>query len=304
MPKPLKYARILQAVYQTPWAIQPSRLTDILDVLEYHAEGGTLSREEIELYIGVSEKRAAARTQVQGGGIAVLSIRGIISHRIEAVNDMSGPGGTSVERFRQRFRDAMASADVSGVVIDIDSPGGSVEGVPELASEIREARGKKPTIAVANTLAASAAYWLGTAFDELSVTPSGEVGSVGVYAAHDDRSVQMEQRGVKRTLIAAGKYKTEGNPFEPLTEEARAFVQKRVDEVHDQFVAAVAANRGVSQKAVRENYGEGRAFGADESVARGMADRVETLEQAIERMRAGAVKRRRRRAALFQLAIS
>lgn len=304
MAEALKYARILRAVCETTWAIQPQRLADILDVLAFKAAGGELSADEIRQYIGVDDKRAGPRSAEAAGGIAVLSLRGIISHRIEQVQNISGPGGTSVEGFRRRFREALASADVSGIVVDVDSPGGSVEGVPELAAEIREARGKKPMIAVANTLAASAAYWIGSAFDELSATASGEVGSVGVWTAHDDFSEALAAEGIKRTYIHAGKYKVEANPYAPLSDEARAFLQKRVDEVYGEFVAGLASNRGVAQKRVREEYGEGRVFGAQEALSRGMVDRIETLEQAIERMRSGSVKRRRRRAALFALATS
>lgn len=294
----LKYSRIIRAVRETPWAIIPARLIDIMDVLAFHAKGGSLTADEIRQYIGVNEKRAGPRAEQTTGGVAVLSLRGIISHRIEQTQDISGPGGTSTEGFRDRFRGALNNKDVSGIVVDVDSPGGSVDGVPELAAEIHAARGRKPVLAVANTLAASAAYWIATAADELSVTPSGEVGSVGVFAAHDDLSTAAALSGVKRTYISAGKYKTEGNPFEPLSTEARAAIQKRVDEVYDDFVRQLAIHRGVAQKTVREGFGEGRVVGANEAVTLGMADRVETLEQGIERMRAGTVKKRMRRRAL------
>lgn len=303
MGETLQYSRIIRAIRETPWAIQPARLADILDVLSFQAQGGKLSHDEIREYIGVNDKRAAARTQRSAGGVAVLSLRGIISHRAEQVDDISGPGGTSVERFRSRFREAMASADVSGLVIDVDSPGGSVEGIPELASEMFEARGKKPVLAVANTLAASAAYWIATAADELSVTPSGEVGSVGVFAAHDDVSEAMEMQGVKRTFISAGKFKTEGNPFEPLSEEARENIQSRVDDVYNEFISALANQRGTSADNVRDKFGQGRTVGAKESVSQGMADRVETLEAGIERMRAGTVKSRNRKR-MFRLSMA
>ena len=102
-------------------------------------------------------------------------------------------------------------------------------------------------------------------------------------------------KGVKVNLISAGKYKTEGNPFEPLSEEAREQIQKRVDEYYDMFVAAVARNRSVSRSDVRGGFGQGRMVGAKEAVASGMADRVATLDETISRLASG---RRRRRSSV------
>jgi ClpP class serine protease len=115
------------------------------------------------------------------------------------------------------------------------------------------------------------------------VTPSGEVGSIGVYAAHEDISGMLEQDGVKVTLVSAGKYKTEGNPFEPLSDEAREYIQGRVDEYAAMFHRAVAAGRGVAVERVRSEFGEGRVFGAQEGVSRGLADRVGTLDETIRK---------------------
>jgi signal peptide peptidase SppA len=156
-----------------------------------------------------------------------------------------------------------------------------VTGVDELSKMIYDARGSKPIVAVANHLMASAAYWIGTAADELVVTPSGEVGSIGVFAAHQDVSAAMEKEGVKTTLISAGKYKTEGNPFEPLTDEAHASIQARVDDYYSMFTKAVARNRGVNVADVRGGFGEGRVVGAQQAVSLGMADRVATLDDVI-----------------------
>jgi signal peptide peptidase SppA len=176
---------------------------------------------------------------------------------------------------------AVNDARIGAIVFDVNSPGGSVTGVDELSKMIYDARGSKPIVAVANHLMASAAYWIGTAADELVVTPSGEVGSIGVFAAHQDVSAAMEKEGVKTTLISAGKYKTEGNPFEPLTDEAHASIQARVDDYYSMFTKAVARNRGVNVADVRGGFGEGRVVGAQQAVSLGMADRVATLDDVI-----------------------
>lgn len=292
---PLKYRRILRAVYSTPWAIVPSRLADIREVLAFRGAGNEIPEAEMLEHIGVKgAPPARSRTAGSGGAVAVLRLSGIIGHRIEQVENVSGPPGTAVERFRARFREALANSNVGALVIDVDSPGGSVDGVPELASEIFAARGgDKPIVAVANTLAASAAYWIASAADEMSVTPSGEVGSIGVFAAHEDVSKLLEREGRQVTLISAGRFKVEGNPFEPLTEEARDNIQMRVDAVYGEFLDAVAAGRGVTAKTVRSDFGEGRVVSAQDALAAGMVDRVETLEQAISRVSGAATQRRR-----------
>src|SRR5690606_30987632 len=146
------------------------------------------------------------------------------------------------------------------------SPGGQVNGIQELSDLIYSARGKKPIIAVANHMMASAAYWIGTAADEIVVSPSGEVGSIGVFAVHEDISGALAQDGVKVSIIKEGKYKAEANPFEPLNEEARAAIQESVSEAYGAFVGAVARNRSVDAEVVRNGFGEGRMMGAQRAV--------------------------------------
>ena len=325
----LKYQRIIQAVVETPWAILPQKFLIIRDLLALRATGQRLTDEEIaeriatsrrmdyrvlrftktlseaeidqlkqawnERWVGASADApiSAASSGVKtsgGGGVAVLPLVGTIIPRADLFTEMSG--GMSVQRFTRQFREALADHDVASIVIDVDSPGGQVSGVEELSREIFGARGQKPITAVANTLAASAAYWIATAADELVVTPSGEVGSIGVLAMHEDVSRWLDQEGIAINLISAGKYKTEGNPFEPLSEEARAAIQSRVDEYYTMFVDAVARNRGVKRADVRGGFGQGRVVGAKEAVALGMADRVATLDETVERMLSGRSRRR------------
>ena len=156
------------------------------------------------------------------------------------VDDISGPGGTSTERLGHQIDAAVNDDSIKTIILDIDSPGGSVAGVPEVADKIFKARDKKPVVAVANSMAASAAYWIGSAAQELVVIPSGMVGSIGVISAHTDVSKFEENQGFKTTLITAGKFKAEGNMFEPLGTEALESIQSVVDEYYDSFVSAVA----------------------------------------------------------------
>lgn len=274
-----RYRQVARTIAQTPWAILPATLATIVEIVDRHVAGDVLTEEEISARLA---GRPSRKTPSRAGMVAVLPLYGVIAPRATLMSNMSG--GTSLYDFRVAFGEALADPDISAIVLDVDSPGGSTDLVTEMAADIRAARGRKPIVAIANTLAASAAYWLASQADEVVVTPSGEVGSIGVFAAHDDISALQEAMGVKTTLISAGKYKVEGNPFEPLSEEARQAIQKTVDQFYSMFVRDVARARGVTVQQVRDGYGEGRLVTASDAVALGMADRVETYEQTVSRL--------------------
>lgn len=274
-----RYSHIVRAIAETPWAILESKLAEIEEIVILRVEGHHLSDEEIRERIGAGP--AAKETQASGA-IAVLPLYGVIIPRATMFSQVSGL--TSVEGFSASFRAALANPQVGSILIDVNSPGGQVDLIPELATEIREARGEKPIIAIANTDAASAAYWVASQADELVVTPSGEVGSIGVFAAHDDISGMQEKLGVKTTLVTAGKYKTELSPFEPLSDEAREALQAKIDEYYAMFVSDVAEGRGVPIDVVRKGFGEGRMVTAETALKLGMVDRIETYEATLERL--------------------
>lgn len=279
-----RLARVVAFVREQPWAILPEILAVIQDVVRFRVAGGRLSEEDIQARIGDRADRSGGRIQ---GSVAVLPLHGILAHRARMVESLSGPSGTSTEQFAQGLRSALEDPSVESVLIDVDSPGGSAFGVQELAEEIRASRGRKPIVAVANSMAASAAYWIAAQADELVVTPGGLVGSVGVFTAHEDVSAQLEQDGIKITLISAGEHKVEGNPFEPLSDEARSEAQRRVNAYYGMFVGGLAKGRGVSKAGVEADFGQGRTVMAKEAVARGMADRVGTFDAELARMVAG-----------------
>ena len=148
-------------------------------------------------------------------------------------------------------------------------------------------RESKPIIAQVDPMAASAAYWLAAAASEVVITPSGQAGSIGVYAVHTDVSKLNETLGVAYTYVSAGKHKVELNPDEALSAEARAHMQETVDAYYGQFVSAVAKGRGVPVADVRNGFGEGRMVTAKEAVRLGLADRVATFDETLARMVAG-----------------
>ena len=265
---------------ETPWAIQPQKLDAIVEVLALRSQGVRFSDEEAAARIGAL--RLGAGQGKGASGIAVLPIHGTITQRPSVFSEASG--GTSTMQVAQALREAVADQSIAGILLDVDSPGGTVNGVPELAAEIRTARHKKPVVAVANTLAASAAYWLASAAQELWVSPSAEVGSIGVFAIHEDWSSFYDAAGIEHTLIKAGKFKAEGVDFAPLSDEAKAAVQAQVDEFYRMFVSAVGKYRDVGVDTVREGFGQGRTVMARHAVEERMADTVGTFEDALSRV--------------------
>ena len=275
----MRYEHILAEFIQTPWAILPEKLETIAALVMLRVEGGRLTPEEIMARTG---GRPAEKQPIRTGGVAVLPVYGVINHRMNMMSDMSG--GTSIEKLTAQFRDAMADPAVASIIFDIDSPGGSVSGVPELASEIYSGRSRKRIVAQVNPQAASAAYWLASAASEIVSTPSGSAGSIGVFAAHEDVSRMLDAKGIRVSLISAGKFKTEANQFEPLSEEGRAYMQSRVDEYYGMFVDAVARGRDVRPANVREGFGQGRMASAQSALGMGMVDRIATLDQTVEQL--------------------
>lgn len=273
---------VLQAFIETPWAILPSKLAMLEEIVIRHVAGEKLEAAEIQARIQGEAARPQDR-QVQS--VAVLPLFGTIIPRADFFDEASG--ATSAEKFGKQFAKLLADPTIDAIVIDCNSPGGQVGGIPELSQQIFNARGTKPIIAVANQMMASAAYWICTSADEVVVTPSADVGSVGVFAVHNDISAALDKAGMKLSIISAGKYKVEANPWQPLTPEAQASIQASVDEVYDAFVTAIARNRGVSPDAVRNGFGEGRVVSASQAVALGMADRIETLDETINRLLGG-----------------
>lgn len=232
----------------------------------------------------IEAKREAAKKAISrvNGKVAVLKLRGPVEQHDS--DYLWWIGGTSTELFGKAFDEVARDASVKAIVLDIDSPGGSVPGTPELAAKIFKARELKPIYAVANSMAASAALWIATAATDFAVSPSGEAGSHGVWTAHMDVSKAYEDAGYKVTLVSAGKYKVEGHPWAPLEDEAREEMQRGVDTIFGDFTKALALHRGVSTKDVLAKFGQGRMLFAKDAVAAGLADRVATLEDVLGKL--------------------
>lgn len=281
----MKYGHILAAMAAEIWAVDQLKLEAIVGFLALQAAGEKLTAEEIEAKIAPQTARAIARRE---GAVAIIPMQGVIANRMKLMSDISAPGGVSSELLMQQLRGAIADDGVKAIVLDCDSPGGNVHGTDEVSALIAANRGGKPIVAQVNANCASAAYWMCASCDEIVMTPSSEIGSIGVYTIHDDISAALEKVGIKKTLIGAGKFKAENAPFLPLSEEAQAYTQKRVDSYYAMFVDRVAKGRGVEAERVRNSFGQGRMVGASEAIALGMADRTGTMQDTLARFGVGS----------------
>lgn len=267
----MDYGHILRAVARQPWALLPDKMEQILALLAYRAVGQYFTPAEIEARIAAT----SAPMPAGSGTVAVIPIRGVLAHRVSAMGESSG--GMSAERVTGMVQAAAADASISTIVLDVDSPGGTVNGITEAAEAVFQARQTKRVVAVANGYMASAAYWIASQATERVAVPSlldRSIGSIGVMAVHNDLSKKLAQEGETVTLIRAGAHKNETNPFEPLSDEARAELQASVDSAYARFVVDVARGLKVTQTAVREGYGQGRALSAMDALEVGLIDRI------------------------------
>lgn len=274
------HSRFIAWCLANPWALMPESMAAYARALAIKVGAVNVGVTHDPDNNAPSAGPARGKNNARSGAIAVVPVYGTIVQRASQLDLCEN--GTSTAQISAALADANADDTVAQILLDIDSPGGSVYGVQELAAEIAGSR--KPVVAIANSLAASAAYWIGSAASEFHVTPGGEVGSIGVWMAHQDWSKALEMDGVNVTLISAGEFKVEGNPYQPLGADALAFMQSRVDDYYAAFTKAVAKGRKVGIDAVRTNMGKGRVFGADQALSAQMVDGISSFDQVIARM--------------------
>ena len=161
-----------------------------------------------------------------------------------------------------------------GIALEIDSFGGEVAGVFDLADAIRTARSSVPVWAFVAEHAFSAGYALASQADRIILPRTGAVGSIGVVVVHADLSGQLSDAGVTVTLIHSGAHKVDGNPYEPLPDPVRARIQGEIDGLRNLFAETVGAGRGRRLTAEAALATEAECYRGAEAVAAGLADEV------------------------------
>jgi signal peptide peptidase SppA len=266
----MQLAHIASRLYGTPLLLARKKLDIILAVL-----GARVGwRTESDLVLPPS-RASPGGPSIVSTGIAVVPVHGSLVRRALGLDAASGL--TSYGEIAAMLDAAVADPAVSGILLDIDSPGGEAGGVFELAQHIRSMDAIKPVWAMACDSAFSAAYAIACAASRVFVTQTAGVGSIGVIAMHVDQSVRDAQQGYRFTAVSAGDYKNDLSPHEPIDKAAMARLQTEVDRLYGLFVDHVGAMRGMQAKAVRDTQA-GLFFGPD-AVRCGLADALASTQQ-------------------------
>lgn len=290
----MRYPHIAQRIFNTPLLIHPQKLDAIIAGIGSRILGTQVDPANVQTPNAPAPGMFSTQKGVQADrgyrvidGVAVLNIAGALVHRSQFLAADStfllGYNDISMD-----LEDAMANPDVHAVLQVYDSPGGEVQGAFEYAQRVLDLRGKKPMRAIADGMAASAAYLGGSAADELTVTPTGYAGSIGVVMRHVDFSRALANDGISVEHIFAGAHKIDGNPFEPLPADVRAAFQADINQLYGMFTDAVAKHLGTTAAAIRKT--EAQTYRGQDAVATGLATRISTTDQMISELAALRVR--------------
>jgi len=267
----IKDRAIVKFIESQPWAIVPESLEVIKSIVADHMAGRNV-------VLGQEDEPKFAR-HPQHHNLAVIPVQGTIKKKNYGLAALSG-ARTTVD-IANDVKNALEDSSVDGIILDVDSPGGTVAGTKELASFIADANKQKPIVSYANGTMASAAYWIGCAASKIVAYDTAQVGSIGVIMSHEDWSKAEEQVGVKVTHVFAGKYKAYGNSNEPLTEDSKAYLQEKVDAYYTLFVNDVAANRSIEVSDALK-MADGKVFIGEQAKQIGLVDAVGGIEVATD----------------------
>lgn len=296
------HARIAARAFNTPLLVEPSKAMAFLSGLGPRVLGRRVALTEGSEAHDASEAILPARASIlthdmaesfrQHGetpfpvvdGVAVIEISGVLIHRGGWIGESSGQ--TSYEGIAAQIEAAASDPSVRRVALEIDSFGGEVAGVFDLADRIRALRREKPVWAFVAEHAFSAGYALASQADRILLPRTGAVGSIGVVVMHADLSGQLDQDGVRVTLVHAGSHKVDGNPYAPLPEDVRGDIQREIDVLRLLFAETVAAGRGSHLSKENAMATEAAAYRGADAVAAGLADAVTDLASGFTSFRA------------------
>ena len=281
----------LSDIVNGPWAITPAMHQTVQEIYARHLRGEAADLAKIAADLGRPLANERKPYQVVDG-VAVLPMIGVMAKRANMFIRISG--GVSTEIFANELKQALSDPNVAAIVINGDTPGGTVDGTPELAAKIFAAREIKPVITWSDGVLASAGIWVGSAASKVYISSDVvTVGSIGVVATHTDFSAADAAEGRKVTEITAGKYKRIASSHAPLSESGRAAIQEQVDDIYSVFVDQVAAQRGMTVDDVLARAADGRVFLGKKAIAAGLVDGIMTFEEVLSearRMAAGGIK--------------
>ena len=295
------HARIAARAFNTPLLLEPSKAMGFLSALGPRILGRRVEMMEGDLVKGTSSTALPARASLLAGGlaesyrqqddapypvvdgIAVIEIAGVLIHRGGWIGQSSGQ--TSYEGIAAQIDAAANDPAVRGLALEIDSFGGEVAGVFDLADRIRAVRARKPVWAFVAEHAFSAGYALASQANRILLPRTGAVGSIGVVVMHADLSGQLDQDGVRVTMIHSGRHKVDGNPYQPLPEAVRDDIQREIDVLRFLFAETVATGRAVRLSHDAALATEAATFRGGYAVSAGLADEVTDLASGFDAFR-------------------
>lgn len=278
--------------YFGPWAIEPTIFEQAV------ARVGTI---DLAMHVDAQQSQPKSSLDTDGvsirttaGGLAVIELHGPLMKYVSSLS-----GGSSTVNARRKVRAAVKSSDVKGVLLKIDSPGGTVSGTKDLADDVAAAAENKPLHTYAEDCICSAAYWIGSQARRLSTNATCWSGSIGTFAVLYDLSGMAEQDGVKVHVVRAGDLKGMGTPGTVVTDEQLAHVQQIVNSCNEHFLQGVARGRNLSIEAVRQ-LADGRVHIGQEAVPLKLVDAIESIDDAMEHLQEATGGRSGVRAAVTQ----
>lgn len=194
-------------------------------------------------------------------------------------------GITGYADIKAAVLEGLADKGAKSLMIFSNSGGGSVAGVEDAESFIAQVAQHKPMSAYSE-FSASAAYWLTSAAGHITTSPTGVNGSLGVIRVVTEYSKYFEKEGVTKTVMRAGRYKALGNPFEPLSEDGKAEIQSKLDDLYQIFIDVVARNRGTTAIIADQVMGQGREFLGKRGLEAGLVDSIGDFESGLAYARA------------------
>ena len=257
----MRLERIIEAVYSKPWCITPAKHKAIRAALDAHLAG--ISFPDFE--DGDDDNDCGYEVV---GSVAIIDIAGVILNKCSGLE--AACGAFSLECFKQDLKTVAALDTVKSIVLNISSGGGIITGVPEAADLITEVARTKDVYAYTDDCIASAAYWLASQANNIFISKSAEIGSIGVYCYLIDSSAAYQQAGLKPELFKAGKYKGTGLDGMTLSDDAKAMLQAGVDKAYAQFTGYVTAKR----KGIAPETMQGQMFDSEEAQANGLIDGI------------------------------
>ncbi len=276
-----KYPRIGDVAFSNPWAITPEYMGIISDILDPRMEG-------LDVSAAAGDFKFSPPEPWDAGAVRVIPMVGTMAKRANMFMQISG--GVSTELTGKAIQEAVKDPNVSAIVLDIDSPGGMVDGAVTLADLVFQARQEKPVVAFGNGTLASAAYLVGSAADQIVANETARVGSIGVIMRHTNRSKANERAGVEYKFVTSRTLKAAGNDAGPLEGAALAYFEELINEADALLIDKIARNRDTTAQAVSKMSGEARIYGAKKALEIGMIDRIGELADAIDMARELAAK--------------